>query len=510
MKRDPRYVAVIDIGKTNAKVAVVDMAAYCEIAVRSMPNRILRDGPYPHFDTSGLWRFILDALTELRREHAIEAVTATTHGACCALLGGNGDLAMPVLDYEHSGPDELAADYDAERPDFAETGSPRLPIGLNLGAQLYWLHRRFPDAFARVSAILTWPQYWTWRLTGTPSCEATSLGCHTDLWSPAARSFSSLAERLSWRPLFAPLRKASDTLGTVSQDVEACTGLGPETPVHCGIHDSNASLLPHLLTRKAPFAVVSTGTWVVAMAVGGKPARLDPARDTLINVSALGDPVPSARFMGGREHATLTVGLSGTPSEPDVAAVLWSHLLLLMPSVEGGCGPFPRRMSAWSCGQPLPPGQRQAAASFYLAMMTSVCLELVGADGVTVVEGPLAQDALYIRMLAAATGRAVQPVTTCCTGTSIGAAMLACSDARPPPPSEALVTNAAPEWVAYARAWRARAEGLQAGRETQPATASRDPPFGQLARFPFPCDGVPPDIEHIAHTVCAQTNKNDK
>ena len=37
------------------------------------------------------------------------------------------------------------------------------------------------------------------------------------------------------------------------------------------------------------------------MAIGGRETALDPARDTLINVNALGDPVPSARFMGGRE-----------------------------------------------------------------------------------------------------------------------------------------------------------------------------------------------------------------
>ena len=73
----------------------------------------------------------------------------TTHGATCALLDAHGDLALPVLDYEHDGPDTLAAEYDAVRPPFAETGSPRLPAGLNLGAQIFWQQRRFPDAFAR-------------------------------------------------------------------------------------------------------------------------------------------------------------------------------------------------------------------------------------------------------------------------------------------------------------------------------------------------------------------------
>ena len=53
-----------------------------------------------------------------------------------------------------TGPDELAAEYDAVRPGFAETGSPRLPAGLELGAQVFWQFRCFPKEAARVAAIL--------------------------------------------------------------------------------------------------------------------------------------------------------------------------------------------------------------------------------------------------------------------------------------------------------------------------------------------------------------------
>ena len=52
--------------------------------------------------------------------------------------------------------------------------------------------------------------------------------------------------------------------------------------------------------------MVSTGTWVVIFAVGGDLDHLDPKRDTLANVDALGRAVPSARFMGGREFELLT------------------------------------------------------------------------------------------------------------------------------------------------------------------------------------------------------------
>ena len=98
-------------------------------------------------------------------------------------LGEDG-LAMPVIDYEHDYPDEVRAAYAALRPDFAETCSPLLSGGLNVGAQIHYQKTQFPAEFAAVKTILTYAQYWVWRLTGIAVNEVTSLGCHTDLWNP--------------------------------------------------------------------------------------------------------------------------------------------------------------------------------------------------------------------------------------------------------------------------------------------------------------------------------------
>jgi sugar (pentulose or hexulose) kinase len=452
----PRHIAVIDIGKTNAKVALVDGERLAEIAVRTRPNTVLTEGPYPHYDVEGHWTFILDALRVLNAEATIDAITVTTHGASAVLIDAAGGLALPALDYEFDGPDTLAAEYDAIRPPFSEIGSPRLPAGLNLAAQFFWQARRFPEAFANVAAILMHPQYWTFRLSRVAANEITSLGAHTDLWNPGARDYSSIVDRLGWRPLFAPIRKASDRLGPIRPDVAAATGLDPATPVHCGIHDSNASLLPHLIARRPPFSVVSTGTWVIAMAIGGAGVTLDPARDTLFNVNAFGDPVASARFMGGREHAILTQDLPEQHTAEDVAAVL-ERQILLMPSVLSGSGRFPDAKAEWIANGMPTPSHRRVAVSFYLAMMTAVCLELIGAEGATVAEGPFARNDLYVRMLAAATGRPVLPAAGGGTGTSVGAALLAAQAPTLSQAGDKSVETGDPLWTAYAREWQARA-----------------------------------------------------
>ena len=68
-----KHVAVIDIGKTNAKLALVDAEGLREIAVVTRPNVVLRDGPYPHFDLDGHWQFFLHHLANFQSAYGVDA-----------------------------------------------------------------------------------------------------------------------------------------------------------------------------------------------------------------------------------------------------------------------------------------------------------------------------------------------------------------------------------------------------------------------------------------------------
>ena len=419
-----RHIAVIDIGKTNAKLALVDLSTLTELAVVTRPNIVQPGPPYPHYDVDGHWAFLLDALAQFHREHRIDAISVTTHGACAALLDSNGALATPILDYEHTYTAEMVEAYDAIKPDFAHTGSPKLAGGLNIGAQLHWLFASDPDLKDRTAQIVTYPQYWGHRLTGVTATDVTSIGCHTDLWNPYEGTFSSLPAELGIRNKIAPVRRPSDILGPILPEIAKATGLAPETPVCVGIHDSNASLYPHVVSQDGPVSVVSTGTWVIVMSMKtGGAATLDPARDTLVNVNAYEQAVASARFMGGREFEVIQQGQRVEPTKQDVSAVL-DGPRMLSPSVETGSGPFQGSQMQWHGGEPaVATGQRSAALSFYLALMTGTCLNLVGGAGPTIVEGPFARNSEYLAMLHAVTARPVF-TNSAVTGTSIGAAML--------------------------------------------------------------------------------------
>ena len=242
----PNHIAVIDIGKTNAKIALVDLKDLSEIAVATRPNKVLAGPPWPHFDVDAHWEFLLDALTNFHAQHRVDAISITTHGACVALLDISGNLAAPILDYEHSGPENIAVEYDEIRPSFSETGSPRLPFGLNVGAQLYWMLAQDIGLLDRTDCIVTYPQYWGHRLTGVAATDITSLGCHTDLWNPYQNQFSSLVKSLAIQNKIAPTCLPSTVLGRILPAIANRTGLSADTLVYSGIHDSNASLLPHL------------------------------------------------------------------------------------------------------------------------------------------------------------------------------------------------------------------------------------------------------------------------
>jgi sugar (pentulose or hexulose) kinase len=454
-----RRIAVIDIGKTNAKVVVLDAETGGEIAVVKTNNGILKTGLYPHYDIERLWDFIIGALKGFAAAPGFDAISITTHGASAVLLDADGTLALPVLDYEHIYPNAVQEAYEQVRPAFAETFSPRLSGGLNVGAQIHYQQSTFPAAFASVATILTYPQYWAFRLTGIAANEVTSLGCHTDLWNPTTGTYSSLVDTLGIRALMAPVRSAFDALGPVPPVLAADIGLSSPVPVYCGIHDSNASLLPHLVENKAPFAVVSTGTWVISFGVDGDLNHLDPARDTLANVDAYGRAVPSSRFMGGREFELLAAEIGTAPPDAIEAALepAIAKGVMLMPNVVEGSGPFPSRKRRWIADGSASEAEHLAAVSLYLALMTEACLGLIGARGPIFVEGPFALNRAYLIALSALTNTDVIALAGS-TGTSQGAALL--TGIRPATTAENLpVRSELPGLSHYRQAWREALNG---------------------------------------------------
>ena len=441
---------VLDIGKTNVKLALVDAGGGL-LAERRRPNAILHNGPYPHHDTDGIWNWLLATCRAFAAQARVTAIVPVTHGATAALVDEHG-LVLPVLDYEAALP---GLDYAALRPPYAQTYSPQLPGGLNLGRQLAWLQQQHPERFARARHILMYPQYWAWRLCGVAAGEATSLGCHTDLWDPLRQDYSSLVARMGWEAQLPPLAPAWATLGVLRPQVAQATGLAPGCVVLCGIHDSNASLLRHLGRDGAatPRTVLSTGTWLIAAAFGAGLSGLREDADMLANTSALGQPVACMRFMGGREFGVLA-GDAPTACSLEQLERLIARGTMALPCFADGGGPFAGRLGRIDGPPATDAGERFALATLYCVLMTDYCLDALDAHGPITVEGSFTANPWFGPLLASLRPHQPLAYSDDASGTTCGGWLLRYRNATPPDQHHPKQAHAVPGLSAYRTTWR--------------------------------------------------------
>ncbi len=460
---DEGLIAVLDVGKTSAKLTVTDWATGAETWQAERPA-LAREG---QLDVGGIAGWLDSSLGAVPDRHRLRAIVPVTHGSAAAFLGADGAvLAAP--DYEDPANNAFDAGYDALRDPFEATLTPKLPQGQNLGRQIYALARSQPPLFARVRHILPYPQYWSYALSGVMASEVTSVGAHTDLWLPREGRFSPFAISQGWSALFPPLRAAGDVLGPIRPDLAAKLGLDPACQVLCGLHDSNASYLCHRARRAGPFAVVSSGTWTIVMSAAADLDRLTPSRDMLANVDVFGVPVGTARFIGGREFAAIA---GSDPAQPTLAGITEAleQGTMALPSFGSG-GPFQGRHGRLAGPAPRDAAARASLATLYVALMTDVVLDLMGVQGDVIVDGPLAVNPLFTPLLSALRPDCTVLATGRRAGTLGGARWLVRGAAEPAPAVSAASPLALPGLASYRDSWRSAAEGgvTPAGRAGEP------------------------------------------
>jgi sugar (pentulose or hexulose) kinase len=401
------WTIVLDVGKTHSKATLWSDAGNC-VARRVRPNPRANAGNSLILDAAGIERWLRGVLSEFSRLGSITAIVPIAHGAGVAVIA-NGQLQTAPLDYEWPGVGADRIAYNQQRDPFLATGSPALPGGLNIGMQLHWLES-LRSADTRSGEIVPWAQYWAWLLCGVTASEITSLGCHTDLWRPYDRAPSHLAVRRGWAERLARLTPANSVLGTLRPEWVDATGLSPRVQVYCGMHDSNAALLAarsHADLAGHDVTVLSTGTWFVAMRTpSGSDARtalLPEARDCLVNVDVAGTPIPSSRFMGGREIEILA-GMDVADSAVDARRVSCAIKAvdageMIIPPCVPGVGPFPIPNSR------IPAPRRNssdptALAHLYAALIADVSLDLIGSNDTLLIDGRFSAAPVFAQALA--------------------------------------------------------------------------------------------------------------
>lgn len=403
---------VLDIGKSNAKLLLID--ADGGVAARHVQtNRALRpsgtEPAYGALDVAALQAWFLDTVPGLQAREEIRRISITTHGAAFCGIDDDG-LVLPPVDYEWDGYGDLADRHAHAVDRYADTGCPILPLGLNAALQLHWLLERHPQACRRVRWWLPYAQFWAWWLTGEVATERSSLGCHTGLWRPQEDAPSRWAQQSGLAERFPPLRSAWEVLGPLRPDLAGRLCLSDDVVVHVGSHDSNACLARYL-DAHGEATVVSTGTWCVLMAAGARVQGLDPFRDELINVAVDGRPVPTARFMAGREYAAICHGSDPASASESALAEVLQQGWLCLPTFSDAGGPYAgRRPTLMLHGERVgcttdrvPAPLRPALAALYCALLIEELVRRLDGGGMArpvILEGPLASNPALLRALA--------------------------------------------------------------------------------------------------------------
>lgn len=408
MSHATSLIALLDIGKTNAKLSLLSADDGSEVWQERWANRSCRGIYGAELDVAFLEAWALDALSRAPNKEHITHLVPVAHGAAAVLIDEDGRV-LSAPDYEDPICECLSEEYDGLRDAFEQTFSPNLPLGLNLGRQLFYLQRTYPQLFWRTSKILLYPQYWAWRFSGEACSEVTSLGCHTDLWRPQSAHYSALVERQGWISLFPALSNAARVIGNVKPSIAGQCGLSPTCQVTCGIHDSNASYLKFLIGREhEPFTVVSSGTWTVVMANRGVLSNLVERKDMLANVDVFGHAVPTARYMGGREYEALA-GVQA-PTLDGLRSVIRQRAFAL--PAFAPAGPFAGSQGIVVQADNLSEVERSSLATLYTASMTAMLIESLRAPdqnaGDILIDGPLAENLLFGSLLTTLTSARVR------------------------------------------------------------------------------------------------------
>lgn len=428
-KTNEAFSVIIDIGKTHVKLHVLDKD-YQSSYSKQMTNTVDTSGIYPSANVELIWSWLTETIKLVSAKFNILRMTITTHGATAALINRHADcanhLVLPVLDYEYAKIYEETPEYTNIRPSFETTFSPSLPAGLNLGRQLYWLKKQYPQQFQSASDILMYPQYWAWRFTETRVSEITSLGCHTDLWSIKDNKYSSLVDELDCVDMFPPLESAWFNCGKINASLCLELGLAANCEFYSGIHDSNASFLRYRLAQNtSPFTVISTGTWTILMASQAVLSQLEPSKDMLANVDALGTPIACARFMGGREFETICEQAGswlGEQFDEENLQQIINQKTFALPDFSEGSGPFGGQKS--ELVGPIDKISGIALATMYCALMIDYQLNMLQVNGDIIIEGAFLKNPLLCAIVSQLRENQNVRLSLDATGTVLGAGYL--------------------------------------------------------------------------------------
>jgi L-fuculokinase len=339
---------VLDIGKTNKKILVYDLALSL-LYSKSIEIGVINRDDLELEDTDSLLQWLSKEISAISNRYHFNTMAISCHGAAFALLDKKGDLCFPVISYTSKMEESFFADFTAEygRSEklLLETGTPDLGF-INIGKGLHYLKTFRPEEYALARTFLFYTQYFGYLFTNQTSLEYTYLGNHSYLWDFQKSSYSNFAKQVGIRQCLPEnIQKPWEVLGVLNKTWKKAFGIEYDLPVTVGIHDSNGALLPYLLKGMKNSVLLSTGSWCVGM-IPALPYTLsseDIEANTFYNIDSWGRPLRTSIFTGGLEFAAYDTmfGKKDLSNKETLKKLLSENNLFILPGLIKGTCVFP-------------------------------------------------------------------------------------------------------------------------------------------------------------------------
>lgn len=255
----------VDLGATSGRTiaASLEQGKLILNEISRFPNHIIEMQGHCYWDLPALYREIIAGLREARRKgYEIISIGIDTWGVDVAMFGNDGGLMRNPYCYRDphttGATEKLFARYDAARV-YESTGIQVMNI--NTLFQLDTLHRNGCPALAAAQKILFIPDALGYMLTGNAVTERTIASTSQMMNARSGELDEDILNAIGvTKDVFAPMADPGHTLGTLTEEVQRLTGLGPVPVISVAGHDT-ASAVAAVPAEDEEFAYLSSGTW---------------------------------------------------------------------------------------------------------------------------------------------------------------------------------------------------------------------------------------------------------
>ena len=255
----------VDLGATSGRT-ILGSIVEGKLEQRELtrfPNNIIQTGGHFYWDIFALYNEIIRGLKVVADEQLeITSIGIDTWGVDMVCIGKDGSVLRNPYCYRDPHTDHAMDDYFKLIPKqkvYEKTGIQFMQI--NTLFQLSAMRKNHDSALEAAEKILFVPDALMYMLTGECVCEYTILST-SQMLNPHTRKIApELIEVIGLKESqFGRYVNPSDTVGTLTPEIQKMTGIGPVPVVAVAGHDT-ASAVASVPAQNERFAYLSCGTW---------------------------------------------------------------------------------------------------------------------------------------------------------------------------------------------------------------------------------------------------------